>query len=152
MPAPAMRMLVSIRDWSLTVPGFRPSFYAVAHSGYVESAHRVPLLDASESFCRSVGWDWKGGIGFGGSSPIAGAPLESLGFMTRHLRRGLAHLAEGIAQGMPVPLSALEFAARSPLPLPVPWFAWVMNRVNARHFRKQGLTEPFARPYDDGSV
>ncbi len=149
LPAPALRMLGRLRDALASRPaGRRIACYAVAHSGYLEPAHKGPALETCGHFARAAGLDWQGGLGFGGTSPIAGRPLEALGWMTKNLRKCLGLLAGTIASGEPIPPRLAKSAGRSPIPLPLWLLVPLLNRMTRKDFQRRRLVGPLARPFD----
>lgn len=149
LPAPALRMLERLRDALSSRPPERPvACYAVAHSGYLEPAHKGPALETCGHFARAAGLDWRGGLGFGGTSPIAGRPLEALGWMTKNLRRCLGQLAETIARAEPISPRLEKRAGKSPIPLPLWMIVPLLNRMTRRDFERRRQVEPLARPFE----
>jgi len=149
LPAPALRMLGRLRDALSSRPPDRPvAFYAVAHSGYLEPAHKGPALETCGHFARAAGLDWRGGLGFGGTSPIAGRPLEALGWMTKNLRKCLGNLAEVIARGGPIPEALARRAGKSPIPLPLWMIVAGLNHMTRKDFERRRQVEPLARPLE----
>jgi hypothetical protein len=69
-------------------------------------------------FAARMGWAWMGGIGFGGTSPIDGRPLEQAGMFSRQLRKVLPLVVADITAGREVSPEASRLADKSPFPLP----------------------------------
>ena len=149
LPAPILELLVRLHEQRDALAGSRPAFYAVVHSGYLEPVHRVPALETCAHFGRAMGFDWRGGIGFGGTSPIGGAPLENLGWLTKNLRASLVLLAQAVRQGQPVPARALALAKKRPVPLPLRAIVATLNLITKRQLRAKGIHHPWARPYQN---
>jgi len=109
-----------------------PTVYAVSHSGYFDRVHKRVSLEALEHFSARMGWPWRGGLAFGGTSPIDGKPLEEAGPFAKHLRPALHQLAELVAENRPIPSELARAAARRPIPLPSRLIVWIMNAVLRR--------------------
>ncbi len=91
-------------------------FVAMVNSGLPEPEQTRTALDICRTFAREAGFDWAGGLGFGGGEAIHGRPLEELGGHTRNLRRGLDLAAEALLAGRAVPGEAQELLARPAIP------------------------------------
>jgi multimeric flavodoxin WrbA len=91
-------------------------FVCVVNCGFPESEHTRTALDISRVFARQAGLEWSGGLGLGGGETLGGKPLESLGGMTRHVRRGLDLAAEALLDGRSVPEEARALLARPMIP------------------------------------
>ncbi len=142
VPAATQRLFESL---SARGPGPAPPLYGIAHSGYFEPVHKLCELRTMRLFCEAMGWSWRGGVGFGGTSPIEGRPLEDLGGLTRRLRAGLQAVAADIAAGRPLSQKTVALCSRPPLPLPTRPVVWLTNRQGRKERRK---VDAFARPYD----
>jgi hypothetical protein len=112
-----------------------PNVYAISHSGYFEPVHKDVSLLALRHFCQRIGCSWKGGLAFGGTSPIGGRPLKEAGVFTRRIRPALDGLAEAIAAGREIPQDVRVRAARSPIPLPAALIVRLMNWTLRRSSR-----------------
>lgn len=98
--------------------GVKPSLYAISHSGYFEPVHKRVSLEALQQFGEGMGWAWRGGLAFGGTSPIDGKAIEDAGPFVRRVRPALDELAGLIANGGEIPQALADWAGRSPIPLP----------------------------------
>ena len=87
-------------------------FVAVVNCGFPELEHTRTALDICRAFARQAGLAWTGGLGLGGGEAIGGRPLEELGGMTRHVRRGLDLAAAALLAGRPIPEEALALLSR----------------------------------------
>jgi hypothetical protein len=65
-----------------------------------------------------MGWRWMGGVGFGGTSPIDGRPLEKAGMFSRQLRKVLPLVAADVAAARELSPAAVRLADKSPFPMP----------------------------------
>ncbi len=91
-------------------------FVAVVNCGFPELEHTRTALDICRAFARQAGLAWAGGLGLGGGEAIGGRPLEEVGGMTRHVRRGLDLAAEALLAGRPIPEEAQALLARPMIP------------------------------------
>ena len=91
-------------------------FLAVVNCGFPELEHTRTALDICRAFARQVGLAWTGGLGLGGGEAIGGRPLEEVGGMTRHVRRGLDLAAAALLAGRPIPEEAQALLARPMIP------------------------------------
>ncbi len=91
-------------------------FVAVVNCGFPELEHTRTALDICRAFARQAGLEWTGGLGLGGGEAIGGRPLEELGGMTRHVRRGLDLAAAALLAGRPIPEEAQALLARPMIP------------------------------------
>lgn len=155
LPAPTLRLLERLcpvlRD---AADGDSPgspqvAAYAVLHSGYPEPAHQEAGLRQCGHFASQAGMQWRGGLGFGGASPIDGRPLEQAGRFASHLRQGLTLLADSIVAGEDVSQAATRASRRIPFPLPGFLLVRLMNAMTRRELKNLGVAEPLAHPYRD---
>jgi len=112
--------------------GSGPDVYAISHSGYFEPVHKAASLQALQQFARRMGWRWRGGLAFGGTSPIDGRSLEEAGPFARRVRPALDALADVLVEGQEIPQDVIARAGRSPIPLPRSLIVWLMNQVLKR--------------------
>jgi hypothetical protein len=96
--------------------GTDPRFFAMVNCGFPELEHTRTALEICRVFARQAGFESAGGLGLGGGEALAGKPLESLGGMVRHVRRGLDLAAEALLDGQPVPEEAQALLARPIIP------------------------------------
>jgi hypothetical protein len=89
---------------------------AVVNCGFPEWEHTRTALEICRVFARQAGFEWMGGLGYGGGEAIAGRPLEELGGQTRSLRQGLDLAAEALLAGREVPEEAQALLARPVVP------------------------------------
>jgi len=143
-PSCAMRLLEELHRRRAVYGGIGPGLYGIAHSGFVEPSQRRPLLHTMELFSRAMSWPWQGGVGFGGTSPIDGRPLEEAGGLAARAREGLALAAEDIAAGSPFSERTAAVCGRSPFPLPRRVVLWLVNR---RTLAAGKSLDFYARPY-----
>lgn len=109
-----------------------PRVYGLAHSGFPEPIQRETELRAMALFAGAMGWAWQGGVGFGGTSPIDGRPLDEAGMFSKHVRRCLPRVAADIAAGGPFSEATVKLCDKPPFAVPL----WLMIRVINRGARK----------------
>jgi len=131
-PHVALAWLHALWERREALEGASPTVYAISHSGYFEPVHKRVSLEALEHFTRRMGWAWRGGLAFGGTSPIDGKPLEEAGPFSKRVRPALGALAGLIAEDLPVPADLVGAAGRPPVPLPKRLVVWVMNATLRR--------------------
>ena len=101
LPAVTQRLLEDVWERRAELRGHAPLFYGIAHSGFPEPIQRRAELRSMRFFAEQMGWTWMGGVGFGGTSPIDGRPLDEAGMFSRQLRKVLPLAAADIAAGRP---------------------------------------------------
>ena len=131
-PFKALSWLHALLEEHERLAEYGPNVYAITHSGYFEPVHKAVSLRAYEHFCDRVHWPWRGGLAFGGTSPIDGRTLDEVGPFSRRVRPALDALADVIAGGKLVPRKLSARAGRSPIPLPRTLVVWLMNRMLKR--------------------
>ena len=118
LPAVTQRLLEDVWERRAELAGHAPLFYGIAHSGFPEPIQRRAELRSMRFFAEQMGWRWMGGIGFGGTSPIDGRPLEEAGMFSRQLRKVLPLVAADIVAGREISAASVRLAEKSPFPLP----------------------------------
>ena len=91
-------------------------FLPLVNCGFPEWEHTRTALEICQVFAREAGFEWMGGLGYGGGEAIKGRPLEELGGQTRSLRQGLDLAAEALLAGRTVPEEAQALLARPFVP------------------------------------
>jgi hypothetical protein len=129
LPAVTQRLLEDVWARRAKLAGHAPLFYGIAHSGFPEPVQRRAELRTMQLFAAQMGWRWMGGIGFGGTSPIDGRPLEKAGMFSRQLRKVLPLVAADVAAGRELSPAAVRLADKSPFPLPQ---GMLIALINAR--------------------
>lgn len=117
LPAVVQRLLEDVWERRAELAGHEPLFYGIAHSGFPEPEQRRAELRSMRMFGEQTGWIWRGGVGFGGTSPIDGRQLEDAGMFSKQLRKVLPLVAADVAAGRDLSPDVLRLAAKSPLPL-----------------------------------
>ena len=118
LPAVTQRLLEDVWERRAELAGHAPLFYGIAHSGFPEPIQRRAELRTLQLFAAQMGWRWMGGIGFGGTSPIDGRPLEEAGMFSRQLRKALPLVAADVAAGRELSPGAVRLSEKSPFPMP----------------------------------
>lgn len=147
LPAPLIYVLEGVRE-RLGRNGLAGrKILAIIHSGYPEPQQRRPSLEMCRHFAREMGMEWCGGLSFGGSSPINGQPLESMGGMTKGIRSALDQTAEKTVKGDLSGVETLALEDRSTIPLPPRLVKLMLNAMTWNNARKSGLKDLRARPF-----
>jgi hypothetical protein len=121
-------------------------FIAICQGGYPEARQSEAALAVCRQFACEAGFEWVGGLAFGGGSVIGGQPLESMGVLTKYPRQALDMTAEAIARGQPVPDEAVEAMAK--LLLPTWLIPPILNAVMLLRLYQAGVLKSFrARPF-----
>jgi hypothetical protein len=118
LPAVTQRLLEDVWERRAELDGHAPLFYGIAHSGFPEPIQRRAELRSMRFFAEQMGWTWMGGIGFGGTSPIDGRPLDEAGMFSKQLRKVLPLAVADIAAARPFSPEAIARSDKAPFPLP----------------------------------
>jgi hypothetical protein len=146
LPAVTQRLLEEMWERRAELAGHAPLFYGIAHSGFPEPIQRRAELRSMRLFAEQMGWSWRGGVGFGGTSPVDGRPLEEAGMFARQLRRVLPLVAADVAAGRQLSPTAVRLADRSPFPMPRSALIALVNARTRKTARDERL-ELDARVY-----
>ena len=139
LPAVTQRLLESLHERRAELNGHAPLFYSVAHSGFPEPIQRRAELASMRFFAEQMGWPWQGGVGFGGTSPIDGRPLEEAGMFSKQLRRCLPLVVADVAARRPFSPGTVARCDKSPFPAPLRLVVWVVNAGTRKAVRTEGL-------------
>lgn len=139
LPAVTQRLLEDVWERRAELHGHAPLFYGLAHSGFPEPIQRRAELRSMRFFADQMGWTWMGGIGFGGTSPIDGRPLEQAGMFSRQLRKVLPLAAADIAAGRPFSPETVRRSEKSPFPLPRNALIALVNARTRKTVREKQL-------------
>lgn len=139
LPAVTQRLLEAVWARRAELDGHAPLVYGIAHSGFPEPIQRRAALRSMRFFAEQMGWTWMGGIGFGGTSPIDGRPLEEAGMFSRQLRKVLPLAAADIAGARPFSLEAVVRSDKSPFPLPLKVMSALVNFRTRKASRDKSL-------------
>ncbi len=129
LPAVTQRLLEDVWERRAELGGHAPLLYGIAHSGFPEPIQRRAELRSMRFFAEQMGWTWMGGVGFGGTSPIDGRPLDEAGMFSRQLRKVLPLAAADIAAGRPFSPETVRRSEKSPFPMPI---RMIITLVNSR--------------------
>ena len=146
LPAPLINLMEEIRDslGEKSLTGKR--ILAVIHSGYPELQQRKPGLEICRFFAAAMGLEWYGGLSFGGTSPIAGQPLETAGLFAKKIGPVLDRTAEQLGAGSLTQTEDLILEDVSAIPVPT-WLVTILMNTMTRlkaFKEKQALR---AKPY-----
>jgi len=139
LPAVTQRLLEHVWERRAELRGHAPLIYGVAHSGFPEPIQRRAELRSMRFFAEQMGWTWVGGIGFGGTSPIDGRPLDEAGMFSRQLRKVLPLAAADIAAGRPFSPQTVRRSEKSPFPMPVRMIVTLVNSRTRKTAREKLL-------------
>jgi hypothetical protein len=148
LPAVTQRLLEDVWERRAQLDGHAPLFYGIAHSGFPEPIQRRAELRSMRFFAEQMGWTWMGGVGFGGTSPIDGRPLDEAGMFSRQLRNVLPLAAADIAAGRPFSPATVARSDRSPFPLPLKAMIALVN-ARTRKTARDGQLDLDARVYSE---
>ena len=126
LPAVTQRLLEDVWERRAELRGHAPLFYGIAHSGFPEPIQRRAELRSMRFFAEQMGWTWMGGIGFGGTSPIDGRPLDEAGCVLQAAAQGPA-ARSGRHRRRPAVLAGGDTSLRQ---VPVPDAAEGADRVD----------------------
>jgi multimeric flavodoxin WrbA len=147
LPAPAIEALERIAARAQArATAHRPTFAAIANSGFPEARHSAPALANCEMFCQEAGFTWAGGLALGSGGVVSSmAPAVESG-KSVPWRDALGLAAEALAQGQAIPAAAQEVLGKPMIPH---WFYRLMGNMGwypaARHHRAAKLLK--RRPY-----
>ena len=139
LPAVTQRLLEDVWERRAELRGHAPLFYGIAHSGFPEPIQRRAELRSMRFFAEQMGWTWMGGVGFGGTSPIDGRPLDEAGMFSKQLRKVLPLVAADIAAGRPFSPETVRRSEKSPFPMPVRMIIALVNSRTRKTAREKQL-------------
>ena len=139
LPAVTQRTLERLCARRAELGRSAPRFYGIAHSGFPEPVQRRAELLTMELFAKAMGWPWQGGVGFGGTSPIDGRPLEEAGMFAKQLRACLPLVAGDIAACRPFSPQTTARCDKSPFPIPLSVLIRIVNARTRKTARALGL-------------
>jgi len=132
LPAPVMAALERIAARRSGPGGTRGRFAALANCGFPEAAHNRTALAICETFARQAGFDWAGALALGaGEGLVHGAALADASGPAIPIRKALDLAAAALAQGQPIPQSAVDLLARPVIP------AWLYRGMGLFGWRQQ---------------
>jgi hypothetical protein len=139
LPAVTQRLLEDVWERRAELDGHAPLIYAIAHSGFPEPIQRRAELRSMRVFAEQMGWSWMGGIGFGGTSPIYGRPLDEAGMFSRQLRKVPPLAVADIAAARPFSPGTAARSERSPFPIPLKAMTALVNARTRKAARDRRL-------------
>ena len=149
LPAVTQRLLEGVWTRRAELDGHAPLFYGIAHSGFPEPVQRRAELRSMRFFAEQMGWAWMGGIGFGGTSPIDGRPLDEAGMFSKQLRKVLPLAVADIVAARPFSPHTIARADKSPFPIPVKAIVALVNSRTRKTVLEKRL-ELDAKVYAEG--
>ncbi len=124
----------------------KQKFAAVTNCGFPESRQTDTALAICRRFAAETGMEWLGGLGLGMGGAIGGKPLETLGFMTRNVRKSFDLAAAALSAGEALPQEAVDLMAKRLMPARL--YLWIANVGFKRAARKHKILEKIDdRPY-----
>jgi hypothetical protein len=149
LPAVTQRLFEDVWERRAELVGHAPLFYGIAHSGFPEPIQRHAELRSMRFFADQMGWTWMGGIGFGGTSPIDGRPLDEAGMFSKQLRKVLPLAVADVAASRPFSSETIASSEKPPFPIPRTVMNALVNSRTRKAARDKQL-ELEARVYADG--
>jgi hypothetical protein len=146
LPAVTQRLLEAVYERRAELGDHAPLLYGIAHSGFPEPVQRRAELRSMRFFAEQMGWAWMGGVGFGGTSPIDGRPLDEAGMISKQLRRCLPFVVADIAAARPFSADAVARCDTSPFPIPLRMLIALVN-ARTRKAAKESRVHLGARVY-----
>jgi hypothetical protein len=139
LPAVTQRACEVLDERRAELGGHAPLFYGIAHSGFPEPVQRRAELRSMRFFAERMGWRWQGGVGFGGTSPIDGRPLDEAGMFSRQLRKCLPLVIADVIAGRPFSAATVARCDKSPFPVPLSFVIGMVNSRTRKAARDLGL-------------
>jgi hypothetical protein len=139
LPAVTQHLLEEVWERRAELDGHAPLFYGIAHSGFPEPIQRRAELRSMRFFAEQMGWTWMGGIGFGGTSPIDGRPLDEAGMFSKQLRKVLPLAVADVAAARPLSPETTARADKSPFPMPLRVIIALVNSRTRKTVKDQRL-------------
>jgi multimeric flavodoxin WrbA len=146
LPAVTQRLLEAVYERRAELGDHAPLLYGIAHSGFPEPIQRRAELRSMRFFAAQMGWAWMGGVGFGGTSPIDGRPLDEAGMFSKQLRKCLPFVVADIAAARPFSADTVARCDTSPFPIPIRVIIALVNS-RTRKAAKEGRVDLEAQVY-----
>jgi multimeric flavodoxin WrbA len=107
-------------------------FAAIANCGFPEAQHNDTALAICETFARQNGFQWAGALSLGaGEGLVHGNPLQDAKGPAIPIKKALEMAAEGLADGRPIPQTAVALMSRAFVP------GWLYRLIGAFGWRQQ---------------
>ncbi|MFX1281855.1 MAG: hypothetical protein ACFFA3_21070 [Promethearchaeota archaeon] len=120
LPAPVIKVMELIKEHYINLENKKSqTFIAIVNNGFPEASQNQIALKICEIFSKECGFQWKGGIAFGGGGAIDGAPLLEKGGMVRNIIKGLDMVAQALHENKDIPQEAIELLAKKLIPYSV---------------------------------
>jgi hypothetical protein len=117
LPAPVIRMMEIIAGSRKTVQSKKnQKFIAITNCGFPETVHCETALEICQSFARSAGFEWSGGLALGGGGILDGSPIKDAGGKARNIRLSLDLTAESLSELKPISAEAIELMSKPVVP------------------------------------
>ena len=148
LPAPVIKAMELLNEErALSKSSKNQAFVALSNCGFPEAFHINTALEICRIFAKESGFDWKGGIAFGGGGAVNGIPLEERGGMVRNVKKGLDMAAEALGKGKVIPQEAIDIISKKFIPIGL--YRLIGNlgwRISARKFgaRKRMKNKPYS--------
>lgn len=107
-----------------------PKFIGIVNSGFPEAHQNDLALNILKRFAVEVGFEWMGGIPFGGGAMIGGTPLDKAGGRGRFARLVIESLAKSLIDGTGVSEETIEIANKKVIP------TWLYVRMSKMGWKK----------------
>lgn len=124
------------------------SFMAIVNGGFPESSQSDIAIDICRNYSSEAGFDWAGGLAFGGGGSIDGRPVADLPAFMSNVATALETAAVALANGDIIPEKAVALARHSATPKSL--YRFFGNRGWKRKAKKNKVNWRMrARPYAD---
>jgi len=148
LPAPVIKAMELLNEErALSKSSKNQGFVALSNCGFPEASHINTALEICRIFAKESGFEWKGGIAFGGGEAVHGIPLEERGGMVRNVKKGLDMAAEALVKGKVIPQEAIDLISKKLIPIRlykmIGNLGWILK---ARKFgaRKRMKNKPYS--------
>jgi multimeric flavodoxin WrbA len=118
LPAPLIKTMEIIYEMKGNLK--RPqnkSLIVISNSGFPEASQIDLAIKICQIFTDEMGFQWKGGLQFGGGEVIHGRDLEDAGRMTESLKKGLKMAGRDLSEDKPISQEAKELVAKQTIPM-----------------------------------
>ncbi|MBD3213226.1 MAG: hypothetical protein GF311_11520 [Candidatus Lokiarchaeota archaeon] len=118
LPAPVIKFMEIIYEKkdNLHEPQNK-SLIAISNSGFPEASQIDLAMKICKNFAEDMGFQWKGGLQFGGGEVIHGRDLEEIGRMIESLKKGLKMAGRDLSDDNPISQEAKELVSEQTIPM-----------------------------------